>query len=146
MRYLRAALARISGFLAGQPANDDLRDELQSHLDMETAENVRRGMNPDDARRQALMASGGLTQAAEAVHDQRGLPWIDGLVADLKYAFRSLRRTPAFTAVVVLLFGIAPHDPATFIGVAVMMATVGIVACWIPALRAARIDPAISMR
>jgi putative ABC transport system permease protein len=45
-----------------------------------------------------------------------------------------------------LLFGVAPHDPATFAGVAVMMATIGLVACWIPALRAARIDPAISMR
>ena len=45
-----------------------------------------------------------------------------------------------------LLFGVAPHDPATFIGVAVMMTAIGIVACWIPALRAARIDPAITMR
>jgi predicted permease len=45
-----------------------------------------------------------------------------------------------------LLFGVGPRDPATFIGVAVMMAAIGIVACWIPALRAARIDPAITMR
>ena len=45
-----------------------------------------------------------------------------------------------------LLFGVAPHDPVTFIGVAVMMAAIGIGACWIPALRAARIDPAITMR
>jgi len=45
-----------------------------------------------------------------------------------------------------LLFGVPPRDPVTFIGVAVMMAAVGIVACWIPALRAARIDPAITMR
>jgi hypothetical protein len=45
-----------------------------------------------------------------------------------------------------LLFGIASHDPVTFIGVAVTMAAIGIVACWIPALRAARIDPAIAMR
>jgi predicted permease len=45
-----------------------------------------------------------------------------------------------------LLFGVAPHDPATFIGVAVMMAAIGIGACWIPALRAARVDPAITMR
>jgi predicted permease len=45
-----------------------------------------------------------------------------------------------------LLFGVAPHDPATFAGVAILMATIGIVACWIPALRAARIDPAIAMR
>jgi predicted permease len=45
-----------------------------------------------------------------------------------------------------LLFGVTPHDPITLIGVAVMMAAIGIVACWIPALRAARIDPAITMR
>jgi predicted permease len=45
-----------------------------------------------------------------------------------------------------LLFGVAPHDPITLVGVAVMMAAIGIGACWIPALRAARIDPAITMR
>jgi predicted permease len=45
-----------------------------------------------------------------------------------------------------LLFGVAPHDPATFIGVAVLMAAIGLVACWVPALRAARIDPVITMR
>ena len=45
-----------------------------------------------------------------------------------------------------LLFGVAPHDPATLIGVAVTMAVIGIGACWIPAARAARIDPAITMR
>jgi putative ABC transport system permease protein len=45
-----------------------------------------------------------------------------------------------------LLFGVAPRDPVTFIGVAAMMAAIGIMACWIPALRAARIDPAITMR
>jgi predicted lysophospholipase L1 biosynthesis ABC-type transport system permease subunit len=45
-----------------------------------------------------------------------------------------------------LLFGVAPHDPVTFVGVAVVMGVIGIVACWIPALRAARVDPAITMR
>jgi hypothetical protein len=45
-----------------------------------------------------------------------------------------------------LLFGVAPHDPTTFTAVTLMMAAIGLVACWIPALRAARIDPAISMR
>ena len=45
-----------------------------------------------------------------------------------------------------LLFGVAPHDPTTFTGVALLMAVIGIGACWIPALRAARIDPAITMR
>jgi ABC-type antimicrobial peptide transport system permease subunit len=45
-----------------------------------------------------------------------------------------------------LLFGVPPHDPATFLGVALLMGAIGIAACWIPALRAARIDPVITMR
>jgi len=102
MRFLRAALARIAGAFTGHRANDDLRDELQSHLDMQTAENMRRGMHADEARRQALLASGGLTVAAQAVREQRGLPWIESLVADIRYAVHALRHTPAFTAVVVI--------------------------------------------
>jgi hypothetical protein len=47
MRYVRAALARIAGVFAGPRADDELRDELEAHLDMETAENIRRGMQPD---------------------------------------------------------------------------------------------------
>jgi len=83
MKQLRAALARIAGFFTGHRADDDLQAELQSHLDMETAEHIRRGMHPDEARRQALLTSGGLIQGAEAVRDQRGLPWIDGVAADI---------------------------------------------------------------
>jgi len=45
-----------------------------------------------------------------------------------------------------LLFGVQPHDPATLVGVSAVMALVGILACWIPALRAARIDPAVALR
>ncbi|HEY7685338.1 MAG TPA: ABC transporter permease [Gemmatimonadales bacterium] len=102
MRYVRAVLARIAGIFQGHRADDDLRDELQSHVDMETAENIRRGMPPEEARRQAMLASGGLAQAAEAVRDQRGLPWIENIAADTRYVLRTLRRSPAFTAVVVI--------------------------------------------
>ena len=45
-----------------------------------------------------------------------------------------------------LLFGVAPHDAITFLGVAALMAAIGICACWIPARRAARIDPAVALR
>ena len=102
MRQIRALLARLAGMFTKNRADDDLKEELQSHLDMETAEYVRRGMTPAEARRRALLASGGLTQAAEAVRDARGLPWLESLAADLRYALRTLRRSPAFTAVVVL--------------------------------------------
>ena len=102
MRYIRAALARIVGVFTGARADADLRDELQAHLDMETAEHIRRGMRPDAARRKAMLASGGVTVAVEAVRDQRGLPWIEGVAADIRYALRALRHSPAFTAVVVI--------------------------------------------
>src|SRR5688500_15452418 len=84
MRHLRAALARITGLFTKNRADDDLREELQAHLEMEIAENIRRGMHPSEARRQALLASGGLTVAAEPVRDQRGLPWIDGMMSDIR--------------------------------------------------------------
>jgi ABC-type antimicrobial peptide transport system permease subunit len=45
-----------------------------------------------------------------------------------------------------LLFGVAPHDPATLAGVTVIIAAVGVAACWLPAARAARVDPAVALR
>src|SRR5688572_32986802 len=102
MRYLRSAFARIAGFFTGHHADDDLREELEAHLEMETAENIRRGMRPEEARRQAMLAAGGLTQAAESVRAQRGLPWVEGIAADLRYALRALRHSPGFTAIVVV--------------------------------------------
>ena len=58
MNFLRAALARIAGLFTGQREDDDLREELEAHLEMETAEYVRRGMRPDDARRKARLSVG----------------------------------------------------------------------------------------
>jgi ABC-type antimicrobial peptide transport system permease subunit len=69
-----------------------------------------------------------------------GVLLVAGLVLGVGGAFLAARVMQG------LLFGVAPHDPVTFVGVALMMAAIGIVACWIPALRAARIDPAITMR
>lgn len=103
---LRGALARITGLATGHSRDAELREELEAHLEMATAENVRRGMAPDEARRQALLASGGLTAASEAVRAQRTIPWIESIVADVKYAFRTLRHAPAYTAIVVVTLGL----------------------------------------
>ncbi|HEX6309779.1 MAG TPA: ABC transporter permease [Longimicrobiales bacterium] len=102
MRHVRAVLERMRGVFTGHRADAEMREEMAAHLEMETEENIRRGMEPAEARRQALLSSGGLLQAEEAVRDQRGLPWLETIVADLRYALRTLRHSPAFAIVVIL--------------------------------------------
>lgn len=112
MRSIRRAVSRLGAVLRGRKrADDDLRAEMEAHLEMAIDENLRRGMAPDEARRQAMLASGGLTQAAERVAEQRGVPWIESVSADLRYALRHFRRTPLSTAtmVVVLSLGIGTN-------------------------------------
>ena len=107
MRSVRRTLARIGALFRGhETADDDLRAELKAHLDMETEENIRRGMRPDEARRRAMLASGGLTQAAESVRQQRGLPSIESVVADIRYAVRHFRRTPLSTITMILVLSL----------------------------------------
>jgi predicted permease len=107
MKAIRRTLARIGATLRGhERAHDDLRAEMEAHLAMETDENIRRGMTPAEARRRALIASGGLTQAAESVREQRGLPWIESLAADVRYALRHYRRTPLATATMLLVLSL----------------------------------------
>jgi predicted permease len=112
MRAIRRALARAGATIRGRKrADDDLRMEIEAHLEMEIEANLRRGIQPDEARRQALIAAGGLAQAAESVREERGLPWIENLVADLRYASRHLGRTPlaTLTMIVVLSLGIGTN-------------------------------------
>ncbi len=107
MKYLRELVARVAGLFAGRGAEEDARAEMESHVDMETEENIRRGMHPGEARRQAMIAAGGLTSATEAVREQRGIPWIESVTADIKFALRALRRSPSFTIVVVITLALA---------------------------------------
>ncbi|MCW5558553.1 MAG: ABC transporter permease, partial [Verrucomicrobiae bacterium] len=102
MRRLRAWILRFAG-LFGRPRRDrELDEEIESHLQMHIEDNLRLGMTPEEARRQALIQLGGIESTKEAYRDQRGLPWLESLCQDLHYGARQLRRNPGFTAVAVL--------------------------------------------
>jgi ABC-type antimicrobial peptide transport system permease subunit len=86
----------------------------------------------------SLGADGGRVQ--RMILREGGVLLIAGLLVGLLGAFSAAR------VIRGLLFGVTPSDPATLLVVASVMAVIGIIACWIPARRAARIDPAITMR
>jgi len=108
MRNLRAWLLRLAAslFPLRRRRDADLADELETHLAMHVEENVRRGMPPQEARRQAILHLGGLDQAKERYRDRVRLPWLDSLFADLRYAARTLRRNRGFTIALILILAL----------------------------------------
>src|SRR5437016_1952954 len=79
----------------------DLEDELQYHLERHIAANLEAGMPPEQARAAALRAIGGVAHIQEECRDERGLRWLEDLAQDLRYAARSMRRSPAIAMVAV---------------------------------------------
>ena len=99
--YLRAA----AGFRRAE-LDTDLDSEIASHLDAAIADNLRRGMTQEEARRQALVRFGPVARAAERHREARGLPALDVLRQDLRFTLRTLRRDRAFACVVVLVLAL----------------------------------------
>jgi len=99
---LRPLLARIAGLVRQRALDRDLDDEVQFHLDMMTEEFVRRGLAPADARRAAHRHFGGVAAMKEVYREQRGVPFVETALQDLRYGWRTLVRTPAFTTAALL--------------------------------------------
>jgi putative ABC transport system permease protein len=100
-RFLQSLRRLFSSFRNSQ-LDRDLDAEMSSHLELAAEENLRRGLSPAEARRQAILRFGGSQQAKEQHREARSLPFIETLFQDLRFAFRTLRKAPGFTAVSVL--------------------------------------------
>lgn len=111
MDQLRQLLHRFAAFFGGAQTDAELDAEIASHLELAIDENIKRGLSPEEARRQALVRFGGVEQAKQKHRETRSLPFLEILLLDLRYTFRTLRRDRVFTSVAVLIlaFGIGAN-------------------------------------
>lgn len=86
---------------------NELERDIREHIEMETRENVERGMSPDAARFTALRKFGNVALAAEDTRAVWRWMWLDRTLQDARHALRNLRRNPAFAAVSILTLALA---------------------------------------
>jgi hypothetical protein len=100
------ARLRLRSILRRTRVEQDLDEELQFHLEHKIEEGIARGLSPDDARYAARRAMDGLEQRKEEMRDMRRIHWLTDFLDDARYAIRSLRRTSALTAFVVITLAV----------------------------------------
>ena len=98
----RIFIHRLTALFRRRRLEDDLDQELRSHLAMAVELNLSKGMSPDDARREARRGFGGIEQTKDLYRDQRGLPMLESIFQDLRFGLRILRRTPGFSILAIL--------------------------------------------
>jgi predicted permease len=98
--------------------DDDLKREIQAHLELEAEQRVAGGMSPAEARSAAHRAFGNVLRIREDARAVWVAPWLDHTVQDLRYAIRGLRRTPGIPVAIIL---------TTALAVGVNLAMVGLI-------------------
>jgi len=102
MSAVRTWFARLAGLFGRERRDRELEAEMASHLAMHIEDNLRAGMTPEEARRQAVLKLGGVEQTKESYRERRGILWLDTLLQDVRFGFRMLRRSPGFAVLTIL--------------------------------------------
>ncbi|MGD2123903.1 MAG: ABC transporter permease, partial [Gemmatimonadota bacterium] len=102
MQTLFRWIRRLRVLFRRERVEREMDEELRFHLDMETRSNLKAGMGAREARRQALLAFGGVERFKEWGREARGVRTLDDLATDFRVTFRGLRKSPAFTVLAIL--------------------------------------------
>jgi putative ABC transport system permease protein len=101
VKFLRRFLIRLSNFATRRSADQRLQEEIAEHLAFQTEANLRAGMSPAEARRQAALKLGAAEAIREDHHAEHSIPLIENLLFDLRYAVRMLLRSPGFSLIAI---------------------------------------------